>query len=107
MEKGQTIYVAVYCTGCYSDYLEQVVGIADSKERALELAKQAADYVNSQEHWWFDDDSIVIRKYKWNEFLFNNSKACRSLSTLVDGEEVDVYKSGEGYSNKFKPVEDN
>lgn len=96
MEKGQTIYVAVYCTGYYSDYLEQVVGIADSKERVLELAKQAADYVNSQEHWWFDDDSIIIRKYKCNEFLFNNSNQ----------EEVDVYRSGEGYSDKLKPVED-
>ncbi|WP_347981378.1 hypothetical protein [Limosilactobacillus portuensis] len=106
MEKGQTIYVAVYCTGNYSDYLEQVVGITDSKEQALKLAKQAANYVNSQESWWFDDDSIIIRKYKWNEFLFNNSKACRSLSDLVDSEEADVYRSGEGYSHKLKPVED-
>ena len=106
MKKGQIIYVTVYCTGCYSDYLEQVVGITDSKEQALGFAKQMADYVNSQKHWWLDEDSIVIRKYKWDEFLVNTSKAQRSLYQFEGPNEIEVYKSGNYMHGKLKQVEE-
>ncbi len=97
MEKGQKVYVTVYCTSDYSDYLEQVVGITNSKEQALVFAKQMADYVNSQKDWWFDDDRIVIREYRWNDFQINTSEAHRDLCDMSNAqenkvEEVKVYK---------------
>lgn len=118
MEKGQKVYVTVYCTSDYSDYLEQVVGITNSKEQALVFAKQMADYVNSQKDWWFNDDRIVIREYRWNDFQINTSEAHRNLYDMSDAqenkvEEVKVYKDAyESRSNgsicheRLVPVEE-
>lgn len=116
MEKGQKVYVTVYCTSEYSDYLEQIVGITDSKDQALVFAKKMAYYVNSQKDWWFDDDHIVIREYRWNDFQINTSKAQRNLYHVSDAqenkvEEVLAYReayelgsNGEIYHERLVPV---
>ncbi|MCC4508558.1 hypothetical protein LMC05_06010 [Limosilactobacillus reuteri] len=82
------IYVVVHDNGQYSDYAEYVVGVTDSYAQAIQFANREASYTNHNERWIFDHDSIVIRKYRLNEFKRNLSKAEAIIHTERDNETV-------------------
>lgn len=86
------IYVVVYCTSEYSDYVEAVVGVTDDYGQAHEIARKMADYVNGRDEWWFDEDYIKIRTYKPNEFLVHPSEALKKAADIDDPAEEVVYE---------------
>ena len=92
--KTKDIYVVVHASGWYSDYAEYVVGVTDSYAQAIQFANREASYTNHNERWIFDHDSIVIRKYRLNEFKRNLSKAEAIIRTERDNETV-IWKEAE------------
>lgn len=92
--EGKYIYVVVHANGRYSDYAEYVVGVTDSYMRAIQFANREAGYTNHNRRWYFDHDSIVIRKYQLGEFKRNLSKAEAIIRTERDNETV-IWKEAE------------
>lgn len=90
------IYEVVYCTSCYSDYFEKVVGVTDDKRIALEYADRIAKQVNGQEKWWFNEDYIVIRTYTLNQFRIHLSKAERTIQEEQYDSEEEIYEEDDG-----------
>lgn len=86
------IYVVVYCTSCYSDYCEAVVGVTNDYGQARDVAKKMADYVNGCDDWSFDEDYIKIRVYRLNEFRVNPSEAVKGAYDITDPREETVYE---------------
>lgn len=89
---NNSIYTVVYCTGCYSDYCESVVGVTDDYGQARDMAKEMADYVNGCGDWEFDEDYIKIRVYHLGEFRVQPSMAVKSAYDIADPNEETIYE---------------
>lgn len=68
------IYIAMYCTGSYEDYNEEIIGISSTRKVAESYATRLADELNEEARktGWLEPGSIQIReldgeKYKPEE----------------------------------------
>lgn len=88
--KTKDIYVVIHASGWYSDYAEYVVGVTDSYELALSYADKEAEATNNDERYWFDHDTIRIRRYQLNRYNRYLSEAEKVVGNI------------EVYGNKFE-----
>ena len=90
--KTKDIYVVVHASGWYSDYAEYVVGVTDSYELALSYADKEAEATNNDERYWFDHDTIRIRRYqlnRYNRYLSEAEKVVENIEMYRNEFEYD------------------
>lgn len=90
--KTKYIYVVVHASGWYSDYAEYVVGVTDSYELALSYADKEAEATNNDERYWFDHDTIRIRRYqlnRYNRYLSEAEKVVENIEMYRNEFEYD------------------
>lgn len=107
----KNIYVVVHANGWYSDYAEYVVGVTDSYELALSYADKEAEATNNDERYWFDHDTICIRRYelnRYNRYLSEAEKVVGNIEVYGNEFEQDetIYE-GSATQNQFVKVKKN
>ncbi len=106
--KTKDIYVVVHASGWYSDYAEYVVGVTDSYKLALSYADKEAEATNNDERYWFDHDTIHIRRYqlnRYNRYLSEAEKVVENVEMYRSEFEYDetIYE-GSAIQDKFVKV---
>ncbi len=109
--KVKDIYVVIHASGWDSDYAEYVVGVTDSYELALSYADKEAEATNNDERYWFDHDTICIRRYqlnRYNRYLSEAEKVVGNIEVYGNKFEQDevIYEESTAY-DKFVKVKRN
>jgi hypothetical protein len=86
------IYVVEQSYGCYSDYTEQVVGVTDKWDQAIQFAKQFKDEFNADldngEVRCIDDNQVRICQYESGKYLLHFSKAEQEAYGVGDNSKI-------------------
>ncbi|WP_262315390.1 hypothetical protein [Lacticaseibacillus parakribbianus] len=100
------IYIPIHVSGDYEDYVENVVGVYDSKEAALVAAEREATEWNCDQSRGVYDDQIVLRRYPLNRNILSNTWENRMYGpALRDGFEKTLYELDDA-GNLVKVEED-
>lgn len=76
------MFIVAYRYGVYDERQEPILGITDDYEEALSYAKETAKLVNNQQSWWFDHDSIFVKKIPLNKYLIDSKSFHGNIAGL-------------------------